>query len=116
MKSYCNSRHIFTSDGDCRLGVPEQITGTNKEERDGAHSEERASSHEELQHFPRQHPTSSKEGDDFRAKEVTMRAASAENWAENELFNIKNAFDLQFKRLEVINTLFDVSKIMLNVV
>eukprot|EP00903_Cladosiphon_okamuranus_P021149 g19425.t1 len=30
-----------------------------------------------------------------------MRAASAERWAEDELFNLKNAFDLQLKRLEV---------------
>lgn len=30
-----------------------------------------------------------------------MRAASAARWAEDELFNLKNAFDLQLKRLEV---------------
>lgn len=30
-----------------------------------------------------------------------MRAASAARWAEDELFSLKNAFDLQLKRLEV---------------
>lgn len=30
-----------------------------------------------------------------------MRAGSAARWAEDELFNLKNAFDLQLKRLEV---------------
>lgn len=30
-----------------------------------------------------------------------MRAANAANWAENERFNLQNAFGLQLKRLEV---------------
>lgn len=41
------------------------------------------------------------EANDFAAKEARMRAASAARWAEDELFNLKNAFDLQLTRLEV---------------
>lgn len=37
----------------------------------------------------------------FAAQEEIMRAASAARWAEDELFHLKNAFDLQLKRLEV---------------
>lgn len=37
----------------------------------------------------------------FAAQEARMRAASAARWAEDELFSLKNAFDLQLKRLEV---------------
>ena len=39
--------------------------------------------------------------DGFAAREARMRAASAERWTEDELFNLKIAFDLQLKRLEV---------------
>lgn len=40
-------------------------------------------------------------GGEFEIREAKMRAASAERWLEDELFNLKNAFDLQLKRLEV---------------
>lgn len=96
-KSYSNSRDVFTSDDDCRLDVFEQITGAKKGERDEIRDKDK------LHRFSRQHPPSWEDGGGFRAKEEAMRAASAENWADNELFSIKNAFDLQFKRLEVIN-------------
>ncbi len=39
--------------------------------------------------------------EEFRVLEAKMRAASEERWVEDELFNLKNAFDLQLKRLEV---------------
>ncbi|CAM9864908.1 unnamed protein product [Ascophyllum nodosum] len=37
---------------------------------------------------------------DFDARERDMRAASTENWAKNESFNLKSAFDLQLRRIE----------------
>lgn len=40
-------------------------------------------------------------GGDFAAQEAAMRATSASRWAEDEMFNLKNAFELQLKRLEV---------------
>lgn len=39
--------------------------------------------------------------EEFKAKEVDMRAVSAARWAENERFSLENAFALQLKRLEV---------------
>lgn len=42
-----------------------------------------------------------KEGEDFKAKEANMRATSLARWAEDERFNLENAFELQLKRLEV---------------
>ncbi|CAM9168820.1 unnamed protein product [Ectocarpus fasciculatus] len=41
------------------------------------------------------------EGHDFAAQEAAMRAASAARWAEDERFNLKNAFGLQLQRLEL---------------
>lgn len=46
-------------------------------------------------------PPEGGEGGGFPAREARMRAASAARWAEDELFNLRNAFDLQLKRLEV---------------
>ncbi|CBJ31731.1 hypothetical protein Esi_0278_0041 [Ectocarpus siliculosus] len=42
-----------------------------------------------------------REGTGFAAKEAAMRAASAARWAEDERFNLKNAFGLQLQRLEM---------------
>lgn len=49
----------------------------------------------------RQQQQEHQKGKDFAAREAAMRAASAARWAEDERFNLKNAFGLQLQRLEV---------------
>ena len=84
-------------------GTPEGVTSPEQE-----HHARRPS---ERQPQGRQHAAAG--SSEFEAREAKMRAASAERWVEDELFNLKNAFDLQLKRLEVrkaeVNTMTQAS-------
>ncbi|CAN0553127.1 unnamed protein product, partial [Ectocarpus sp. 12 AP-2014] len=73
-------------------GLEESKLPNHQERHHGSHRRSCGMQQQQQQH---------REGKDFAAQEAAMRAASAARWAEDERFNLKNAFGLQLQRLEM---------------
>ncbi|CAN0019560.1 unnamed protein product [Ectocarpus sp. 12 AP-2014] len=73
-------------------GLEESKLPNHQEQHHGSHRRSYGMQQQQQQH---------REGKDFAAQEAAMRAASAVRWAEDERFNLKNAFGLQMQRLEM---------------